>query len=53
MAANTDRKGSPLAQVSYSNEQVAAALHKAEAGTPIVDITPKTRDVPSNILHLA
>lgn len=42
MAANTDRQEvRPVRKSRYSDEQIAAALRQAEAGTPIADITRK------------
>src|SRR5271166_4048254 len=41
MAANTDPGGSPVRKSRYSDEQIAAALRQAEAGTPIAEITRK------------
>jgi putative transposase len=42
MAANTaPTGGSPVRKSRYSDEQIAAALRQAEAGTPIAEITRK------------
>jgi putative transposase len=42
MAANTDPTGgSPVRKSRYSDEQIAATLRQAEAGTPIAEITRK------------
>jgi putative transposase len=42
MAANPERQEArPVRKSRYSDEQIAAALRQAEAGTPIADITRK------------